>query len=146
MNELGIQHEGPETMFSRRMRKASHKRICTQEGNALDTIAFVCLVRLFMRGSNFLLLLEICQSFQIFRPLLEAVLAAAYIPRHGLSQLQPKTFTNIPPLSHAYTHVCTHSFENQQPSGCVLPPVPTAPDFCISFYTHRFLTHFTRFT
>lgn len=46
----------------------------TQEGNALDTIAFVCLARSFMHGSNFLLLLEICQSFQLFHPLLEAVL------------------------------------------------------------------------
>lgn len=85
-------------MFSRR-RKASDKRIRTQEGNSLDTIAFACLVRLFMHGSNFLLLLEICQSFQIFQPLLEAVLAAAYIPRH--SPTSPRF------LSHAYTHVRT---------------------------------------
>lgn len=127
MNELGIQHEGPETMFSRRMRKASHKRICTQEGNALDTIAFVCLVRLFMRGSNFLLLLEICQSFQIFRPLLEAVLAAAYIPRYGLSQLQPKTFTNIPPLSLTHTPTCAHTVSRTNSLlavSCLLSPQP----------------------
>lgn len=96
-------------MFSRRRRKASDTRICTQEGNTLDTIAFACLVRLFMHGSNFLLLLEICQSFQIFQPLLEAVLEAAYIPRHGLSQLQPKTFTNIPRLPLSHIHPCAHT-------------------------------------
>lgn len=111
-------------MFSRRKRKASEKRLRTQEGNALDTIAFACWAELFMHGSHFLLLLEICQSFQMFQPLLEAVLWAAYIPRCSWSQLQPKTCTKPPLcLSHAYTHVRTHRVwgTNSHPTTSSLP-------------------------
>lgn len=105
-------------------KKALDKRKCTQRGNALDTIVFLCLARLFMHESSFLLFLEICQSFQIF-----SLYWKQYLEQHtcASSPLQPKAFTNTPPLSRA-TSSCLHmGFREPTAFSVHLPSCPPIP-------------------
>lgn len=97
-----------------------------------------------MRGSHFLLLLEIFQSFEFF-----SLYWKLYFQQHTktwFEQVAVKN-TNPPPLLHIHPHSHICGLGNQQPSDCIFSPVSTFPSFYISsLHIHVFPKHFTRFT
>lgn len=107
-------------------KKALDKRKCTQRGNALDTIVFTCLARLFMHESSFLLFLEICQSFKIFQPgsstlssihtetCIESNLAQS-IHQHSPFSLSHYTHLRAHEVQGTNSHLCTSSLLSPQP-------------------------------
>lgn len=126
MSKPGSKPQGLEMTFSRRRKKALDKRKCTQRGNALDTIVFTCLARLFMHESSFLLLLEICQSFKIFQPG-SSTLSSIHTETCIESNLAQSIHQHSPPLSHT-TPICVHTgFRGPTAISALLPSCPHSP-------------------
>lgn len=126
MSKPGSKPQGLEMTFSRRRKKALDKRKCTQRGNALDTIVFTCLARLFMHESSFLLLLEICQSFKIFQPG-SSTLSSIHTETCIESNLAQSIHQHSPPLSHT-TLICVHTgFRGPTAISALLPSCPHSP-------------------